>query len=129
PGGLVLDSAGNLFVADSMNNEVRLLSTGLGFPATEIATPTPVIHTIFLQINRTATLTAPTTAPAENNKQEFQVGTVSGSGCTMDGATTVTFGTICNVPITFNPAYPGERTGTLKLIANTTPAVSVSFGL
>src|SRR6185437_3713712 len=125
PGGLALDPGGDLYVADSANNEVRLISTGLGWTAAEIATPTPVTHTIFLQANLAETLTTPTVSKAENSKQEFQVGTISGSGCTMDGAS-VPSSTICDVPVTFNPAYPGERTGAFQLTAN---ATKISLGL
>lgn len=126
PGGLALDPAGDLYVADSANSEIRLVSTGLGWTAAEIATPTPVIHTIFLQANLAEALTTPTVAKAENNKQEFTIGAIAGTGCTMDGATSIPSSTVCDVPVTFTPAYPGERTGAFQLTAN---ATKLSLGL
>ncbi|MGC9159814.1 MAG: hypothetical protein ACP5FH_12605, partial [Terracidiphilus sp.] len=49
---------------------------------------------------------------AQNNAQEFTVGAVA--GCTL-GTTSNPVDTICTVPITFNPQYPGLRTGALTV--------------
>jgi hypothetical protein len=62
PGGLALDSAGDLFVADSNSNQVRMVSNGFGFPAAPVATTVPVTRTLFLQTRQSVTLTAPAIA-------------------------------------------------------------------
>lgn len=130
PVGLAVDEAGDLYVADAGSNDVRQISYGFHWPSAEVATATPVTHTIFIETTSSMTLTPPTIGLAENGKQEFTVGTVGGTGCTMDGSTTVTMGTVCQVPVSFNPAYPGERTGALQF---TLSALGVSlprsFGL
>jgi sugar lactone lactonase YvrE len=125
PGGLAVDAAGEIYIADSGNNDLRLLSTGLSWPVAEIATPNPVTHTIFLETNLGESLTAPQIAIAEDNKIEFKVGTVTGTGCTMDGTTIIPVNTVCNVAVSFTPAYPGERTSALQFTANGTLPVSL----
>ena len=134
PGGLALDSEGDLYVADSGNNALRVVSKGLDFPATAITSATPVTHTIFLGSNQSSTLSAPTISPAETGiqqgpqgptqPQEFTVGKLT--GCTVDGVTVNPSGSICTVSITFLPGYPGMRTGALEMTANTT---AISLGL
>ncbi len=133
PGGLALDDEGDLYLADSGNNVLRLVSQGLNFPAVAIAATSPAtMHTIFLGLNQSVTLSTPTVAAAEiqtgaqasTQPQEFSVGSIS--GCSTDGTTANPSGSICAVPVTFTPGYPGTRTGTLEFAANSVP---VSLGL
>ncbi len=56
-----------------------------------------------------------TVPPAQNGVQEFIVGTVT--GCTVGGGSNPS-GTVCTVPITFSPQYPGIRTGALTFTNN-----------
>jgi hypothetical protein len=53
-----------------------------------------------------------TVPKAQNGVQEFTVGTVS--GCSIGGSSNPQ-GTVCTVPITFHPQYPGIRMGTLTI--------------
>lgn len=123
-GGVALDANGNLYVADSRSNEMRVISGGLGFPASELASSTPTVHTIFLGLNQAATLTAPAVAAGENAQQEFSLGAVA--SCTADGATANPQGSVCSLSVTFVPAYPGMRPGPLLLTAN---SAQLAFGL
>jgi hypothetical protein len=43
------------------------------------------------------------------NFTDYTLGTITGSGCTIDatGNTVVAAGTVCTIPVTFKPAYPG----------------------
>ncbi len=124
PGGIAVGADDNLYIADSGNNQLRLVSNGLGFPAVTIAA-SPQAQTIFIGVNQATTLTAPAITEGENELQEFTVSNVSG-GCVTDGSTSNAAGLVCAVPVSFAPGYPGERTGTLTLAANGIP---ISFGL
>jgi hypothetical protein len=61
----------------------------------------------------TASAISSITVPlAQNGVQEFTVGTVT--GCTIGGGSNAA-NTVCTVPITFKPQYPGLRMGTLTI--------------
>jgi len=61
----------------------------------------------------TASAISSITVPvAQNGVQEFKVGTVT--GCTIGGGSNAA-NTVCTVPITFTPQYPGLRMGTLTV--------------
>ncbi|MGD0732196.1 MAG: glycoside hydrolase domain-containing protein [Terracidiphilus sp.] len=83
--------------------------------------PTTVVGSTSTSVNVKLTLAAATpissiTVPkAQNGMQEFTVGTVT--GCTVGGAGNPS-GTVCTVPITFSPQYPGIRTGALTFTNN-----------
>ena len=53
-----------------------------------------------------------TVPPTQNGVQEFTVGTVT--GCSV-GGTVNPANTVCTVPITFKPQYPGVRTAALQV--------------
>jgi sugar lactone lactonase YvrE len=127
PGGTALGPGGALYIADSGNNQLRLISNGLGFPATSIATTTPVLHDIFLGVNSNTKLNDLVASVGENAQQEFTAST--GSGCAFDGVTVNVAGAVCKVPVTFNPGYPGQRTATLQMTAGSIPGIQISFGL
>ena len=59
-----------------------------------------------------SSITVPT---AQNGVQEFVVGTVT--GCTI-GTTVNAAGTVCHIPITFKPQYPGIRSAPVMLNNN-----------
>ena len=64
----------------------------------------------------TASAISSITVPlAQNGVQEFKVGTVT--GCTIGGGSNAA-NTVCTVPITFSPQYPGIRMGTLTVNNN-----------
>lgn len=118
PGGLALDPDGNLYLADSGNNQVRLISNGANFPAMPIVI-VPAAHSIFLRLNQSATLSLSAIPAGENGLQEFSMSSVA--GCVSDGITLNTAGSICTIPIHFNPGFPGVRTGTLRFASNGIP--------
>jgi len=77
------------------------------FPSTAVGGGSNTVA-VSLLINQSGTLTI--TAPSSaNGHVEFTVGTVSGTGCTTDGVTTVVAATTCNFNVTFTPYYPGQR--------------------
>ena len=54
--------------------------------------------------------------PLPGGTQEFVVGTVT--GCAVDGVTMVPVDSVCTVPVTFKPAYPGLRQAPLVVQTN-----------
>jgi len=126
PPGVVVDSAGNLYTADSGNNRVRKVGATTGsqrFPATGVGS-TAAPQNVLLVLNAAETITSIAAKLSQGNKQEYTVGTIS--GCTVDGTTSNAAGTICTVPVSFSPGYPGERNVALTVV---TSAGTYSFGL
>jgi sugar lactone lactonase YvrE len=114
PGEVALDSAGNLYIPDGSNNVIREVSP-LTFPATKVGgSSTP--QNLFLQTTAAENINSFTVPASQGNKQEYTTGTIS--GCVVDGVTSNPVGTICTIPITFSPAYPGERAVPLQAITN-----------
>ena len=105
PGGVALDTAGNLYIADVNNSVVREVSP-LILPATKVASGSAP-QNLLLQTTSAETITSFTVPVSQGNKQEYTVGTVA--GCVVDGVTSNPAGTICTIPITFSPGYPGLR--------------------
>ena len=114
PIGVAVDSAGNFYIADSGHQRIRKVSTSAtvpSFPATAIGT-TSASQNIFVQLTAASGISSITVPKAQNNAQEFTVGTVS--GCAVGGASNPA-DTVCTVPVTFSPQYPGPRTGALTI--------------
>jgi trimeric autotransporter adhesin len=124
PHGIVLDDQGNIYISDRNNYRIREVDAPTGsslFPATALgATSTAV--TISLQvINEGTTITGITVPVSQGNKQEY---TVTSPGCAFD--TALAANTICNVAVTFTPAYPGTRPAPLQVASS---AGQFNFGL
>jgi trimeric autotransporter adhesin len=79
---------------------------------------------ILLKTTSVETISGFTVPISEGTKQEYTVGTVS--GCAVDGVTSNPTGTVCTVPITFSPAYPGQRAVPLQAV---TSAGKINIGL
>ena len=122
PGGVALDTAGNLYIADVNNSVVREVSP-LAFPATNVASSSAP-QNLLLQTTSAETITSFTVPVSQGNKQEYTVGTVA--GCVVDGVTSNPAGTICTIPITFSPGYPGLRPVPIQAV---TSAGNVNIGL
>ncbi|MHB1953016.1 MAG: NHL domain-containing protein [Sulfobacillus sp.] len=111
PQGVVLDSLGNLYIPDSYNQRIRKVSTNAILPTTPVGM-TSASQSVYLQLPAASAISSITVPKTQNGAQEFAVGTVS--GCSVGGASNVA-GTVCTVPVTFSPAYPGVRTGALTV--------------
>ena len=107
--GVARDGAGNLSSAEADNQRIRKGSSAtapLSFTSTAIGT-TSAPQNVLLSVNTALTISSVTVATSQGGKQEFTVGTVT--GCVTDGVTSNPAGSICTIPVTFQPAYPGER--------------------
>jgi hypothetical protein len=71
--------------------------------------------TVSITLQAATAISSITTPTAQNGVQEFVVGTVT--GCTL-GGTVNAAGTVCHVPVTFKPQYPGIRSAPLSLNNN-----------
>jgi sugar lactone lactonase YvrE len=124
PTGVAVNTSGDFYIADTYNSVTwEVFATIPPFPITAVAsTGTP--QNVFLQLNAAQAITSITAAPSQGGKQEYVVGTIT--GCTVDSATSNPAATICTVPITFQPAYPGNRGVSLQVVTSTG---AFSFGL
>jgi trimeric autotransporter adhesin len=124
PTGVAVDSAGNFYIADLADDLVwKVFATIPPFPTTAIGS-TSVVQNVFLQLNPAQTITSITATPSQGGKQEYAAGTIT--GCTVGGTTSNPTGTICTVPLTFQPAYAGNRSVPLQVVTSTG---TFSFGL
>ncbi|MGC2398155.1 MAG: choice-of-anchor D domain-containing protein [Acidobacteriaceae bacterium] len=125
PHGLVFDANGNLCISDQGNNRVRELDAPAGsviFPTTSVGA-TSTATTMALEINAPGTtLTSVTVPVSQSGSQEYSV---TSTGCALN--TALDAGTLCNVAVTFTPAYPGSRPTPLQI--TTSAATMFSFGM
>jgi len=119
---LVTDPAGHLYVCDATNNRIReiTLST-MNFPATNIGSSSAT-RIIQLETTTAETITSISIPQSQGGTQEYSIGTIT--GCTIGASNPVN--TVCNIPITFTPAYPGRRWVPLQVVTSTG---SINFGL
>jgi sugar lactone lactonase YvrE len=118
-----INSNGNLYIADTTNSVIRKVTLNEGFAATSSGGG-GATQNFFLEVTGNETLTSITVPPSQGGAQEFTVGAIT--GCTVNGSTTNNSGTICTVPVTFNPAYPGARNVPLQAV---TGGGNINFGL
>ncbi len=116
PNGVAADGAGNLYVADGSNNVIREMNVSEVFPTTPGGNSS-VSKNVLIELTTAQSVSSITPASSQEGKQEYSVGTVT--GCTVDGTTSNAAGTVCTVPITFRPAYPGQRNVPLTVATNT----------
>ena len=133
PVGLAVNAGDAVYVADTANNAVRLISDGRHFSIAPLSLTTPVTRYLYLQVNSSLTLNALSVSIGEAQKKEFSLGVVSSppafsigtlTACAANGAYSV--GSICIVPLTFAPGYPGERAAALSVA---TSAGTEMYGL
>jgi sugar lactone lactonase YvrE len=123
PKQIAVDGLGNVYLADATAEEVRLVQLNTTFPATALGSSSAV-QDFFLETTSAETLTSMTAQQSQGSKQEYSIGTIT--GCTVNGSTSNPSGTICTLPITFTPAYPGPRNVPLTAVTGTG---KVGFGL
>ncbi len=126
PQGVAVDSAGNLYIADSYFALIRRVDSATGsafLPNTNVGSSSIPVN-VLLQPTTNLTLSSITAAVSQGGVQEYTVGTIS--GCTLSPTYTLSSADTCVVPITFSPGYPGERDVALTAV---TSQGTVSFGL
>ncbi|MGC2210404.1 MAG: hypothetical protein WA532_09875 [Candidatus Korobacteraceae bacterium] len=124
PEGIALDALGNIYIADRSNERVRKVVVAAANLGAVSIGPSSSAQNIFLSINRSLTISSVTVPASQGGVQEFVPGTVA--GCVVDGMTSIPAGTICTVPVSFSPGYPGLRRAPLVV---QTSAGSAQFGL
>jgi hypothetical protein len=120
PTAVFVDNSDNLYVSDSGNNRIRRVALILNFPETAIGSS--AAQNVLLETTAAETLTGFTAQTSVGSKQEFTIGTIS--GCTIGSSNAID--TVCTLPITFSPAYPGMRKVQLKAV---TGDGTIYFGL
>ena len=110
------DQLGNIYFSEltggDVPSQVGELSTNTTLPTTAVGAAS-ASQNISVELTAASAISSITVPKAQNGAQEFTVGAVT--GCATDGVTSNAAGTICTVPITFNPQYPGLRTGALTV--------------
>ena len=110
------DQLGNIYFSEltggDVPSQVGELSTNTTLPTTAVGAAS-ASQNISVELTAASAISSITVPKAQNGAQEFTVGAVT--GCVMDGVTSNAANTICTVPITFNPQYPGLRTGALTV--------------
>ncbi len=111
-----VDAAGNLYILDESNSGIDELGVAAQMPTTAVGSASTT-QNVFVELTAASAISSISVPKAQNGAQEFTVGTVT--GCTL-GTTSNAINTICTVPITFSPQYPGPRTGALTLYSSGT---------
>ncbi|HXP08168.1 MAG TPA: Ig-like domain repeat protein [Acidobacteriaceae bacterium] len=124
PIGIAIDTAGSLYVSDFHNDVIRKLSILNSYFPTTIVASSSAVQNVYLQTTAAETITSITAPQSLGGKQEYSIGTIT--GCTINGTTSNPEGTICIIPITFTPAYPGQRRVPLQVVTSTG---NINFGL
>ncbi len=119
---IAIDGSGNLYVADYNSNRIRAIGP-LFIPSTAVGSSAARQYYL-LQTTAAETITSFIASASQGNKQEYVIGAVT--GCVVNGTTSNAAGSICAVPITFTPAYPGQRPVPLLAV---TSGGNLSFGM
>ena len=80
-------------------------------------------QSVQLTLNQALTISSISIPVSANGHAEWTVGTVT--GCTVNGTTSNPAATVCTVPVTFNPFYPGVHAAPLSIVTSTGQVYSV----
>jgi sugar lactone lactonase YvrE len=121
PQGLAADKSGNVYVADTNNNIVRILTQGLLFPETVVSNHS-TSQNLWFMITQAVNLTS---GPG-GDFQTFPPNLCSGTLPAPAAGTVET----CQLSLRFQPTLPGLRTAPLTITDSAaSPAVTYRFGL
>jgi hypothetical protein len=112
--GVAVDSAGNVFYADTRPRVVEVQTHSVEFGSAYVCTlgiPVPCSQTLTLNYNVTASGTLGTPLVLTGGAPDLDFTLASGSTCT--GA--VTAGATCTVNVTFTPMASGVRNGAVEI--------------
>ena len=129
PNGIAEDSAGSMYIADSLNQRIRKVSastSGLSFATTTVgSTSGDSPQTVTLWNNGNAALTFPIPSSGNNPSvsTNFTLNSAGGTACPLIGSTasltgSLAAGTSCTLPISFAPTSTGSISGSLVLTDN-----------
>jgi hypothetical protein len=125
PIDVALDKQGTIFFTDQYANRVRYVTLPPLPPATQVGSPSPSQNVLLTTAPGGNTIITSITVPnSPSGSPDFTIGTIS--GCVIGGTTGNAPGTVCTVPITFTPQYPGVRAEPLIVVTN---AGTYEYGL
>jgi sugar lactone lactonase YvrE len=120
PKGMVLDTAGNLYLADSQNHIIRRFQLTTSFGNTPLGSGS-TSQLIIFSINNALVNLATSTGP------DYTVDATNCSG-PLAGAPANSLSNFCTVTVSFHPTLPGPRNSSLRITDSTT-GTSVWTGL
>ena len=123
PFGLAVDGYGQLYVADSVNNAVRVIADGRHFPSAALAPATPTPRYLYLKMVQALNLNSLSVSTGEAQKSEYSLTTIGSTpafsiggltACTGSG-TSYAINSVCVIPLAYAPVYPGLRMASLSI--------------
>jgi hypothetical protein len=114
PVAVAIDTFGNMYVTDDGSQTVRAITVP-HFPDTDVGSVSTT-QNFTLSINAALSITSITAPISQSGTNEYLLGATT--GCVVDGSTVNAVNTLCVVPITFAPAFPGLRGVPLVVVTN-----------
>jgi hypothetical protein len=112
-----VNPAGNILYVDQYDNKIREIVEHIVFPPTNVGAGSTVQNVNLITTGTGNTIITGISVPSDPaGNPEFTVGTVT--GCVVGGATGNVPGTVCTIPVTFNPAYVGTQSAPLVVVTN-----------
>lgn len=131
PGGITVDSLGNVYVSDSGNNRAladNRNTADLAFGSTNVNQATPEQTAIVSDLgNATLSFTGSPVYAATGDIAQFTFDTSAATAC--QGASNLATGATCTLGIIFDPAAKGSYTAALTLPGNAINAATATIDL